>query len=296
MGRDVAEAFPESSEVFRDADAALGIDLARTCFEGSEEELARTETTQPAILTASIAVWRALESRGVRPAAAAGHSLGEYSAHVAAGTLRFADAVRAVRLRGRFMQEAVPLGVGSMAAILGLDPDRVADLCASACVDGDVVVPANLNGAGQVVVAGHVGAVDRVVSLASAAGAKRAVTLQVSAPFHSPLMEPASRRLAEVLAGVPFADPRFPVWTNVDARAVERGGDAREALVRQVVSPVRWADSMAAMADQGIGTFVEVGPGRVLSGLVRRIRRDLRVYSVSTPDEVEAAARELKEQ
>jgi len=292
MGRALAEAFPESREVFDAADRALESPLSRACFEGSDEELALTETTQPAILTVSVAALRALEARGVRAAAAAGHSLGEYAAHVAAGTLAFEDAVRAVRLRGRFMQEAVPPGQGAMAAILGLDAEQVERICAEAA-GGEVVSPANLNAPGQVVIAGHAPAVERAGAAARQAGAKRVVPLAVSAPFHCALMRPAAERLQPVLDAIRFADPRVPVFTNVDAAPVGDGAAARDALLRQVSSPVRWHAAAEAMVAAGFDTFVEVGPGRVLSGLMRRVGRDLRVFSVGEPEEVERVAAEL---
>jgi [acyl-carrier-protein] S-malonyltransferase len=289
MGRDLHDSFPESREIFERADAALGFPLARLCFEGSEEDLARTEITQPAVLTVSIAALRALEARGVRPGGAAGHSLGEYSAHVAAGTITFEDAVRTVHLRGRFMQEAVPLGVGSMAAILGLDRAAMERICAEAA-EGEIVSPANLNGGGQIVIAGHAGAVRRASARALEAGAKRAVPLAVSAPFHCALMEPARERLRPVLEAVPFRDPDVPVYTNVDAEPVRSGRAAREALLRQVASPVRFEDSVRRMAADGFLRFAEVGPGRVLAGLVRRIRKDVEVLGASTVDEIEVGA------
>jgi [acyl-carrier-protein] S-malonyltransferase len=289
MGRSLAEAFPESRRVFDAADEALGVLLSRVCFEGPDDALALTETTQPAILTHSVAALRALEARGVHPAATAGHSLGEYSAHVAAGTLDFVDAVRTVRLRGRFMQEAVPAGEGAMAAVIGLDEDQVSDICTRAA-DGEVVSAANLNGPRQVVIAGHTGAVARAVELAQQAGARRAVLLNVSAPFHCPLMKPAADRLAELLAGVTFRQPAVPVWVNVDAVPVESGAAARDAIVRQVASPVRWQQIVEGLIDTGHTAFLEVGPGTVLAGLARRIRKDVEVLSVSGPEGVEAAA------
>jgi len=292
MGKALADAFPESREVFDRADEALGTALSRVCFEGSEDELALTETTQPAILTVSVAALRALESRGVTCEAAAGHSLGEYSAHVAAGTLAFEDAVRAVRLRGRFMQEAVPVGEGAMAAIIGLEPDQVESICREAA-EGRVVSPANLNGPGQVVIAGHADAVHRAVEAASAAGAKRAIPLAVSAPFHSALMEPAAERLGPVLEEIAFSDPGIPVFVNVDAAPVRSDGAARSALIRQVASPVRWQELVTEMAASGIDTLVEIGPGRVLSGLARRIDRSLTTMAVSDPEGVEKAAAAL---
>jgi [acyl-carrier-protein] S-malonyltransferase len=293
MGQAVAEAFPEARATFEAADAALGVSLAQTCFCGTEADLARTETTQPAILTTSIAIWRVLAARGFRPDGAAGHSLGEYSAHVAAGTFAFDDAVRAVRERGRLMQAAVPAGVGAMAAILGLDAGTLARLC-DAAAGAQVVAPANLNGAGQVVVAGHREAVARVVAAALDAGAKRAVELPVSAPFHCVLMRPAAERLEPVLRAVAFADPAFPVYTNVDAAAVAGGDAAREALLRQVVAPVRWEESVERMLRDGFDVFVEIGPGKVLSGLIRRIARDVRVVAVSEPAGIEEALRVLE--
>jgi [acyl-carrier-protein] S-malonyltransferase len=292
MGCALASLWPECREVFRVADEALGISLSRTCFEGSEADLARTETTQPAILTASVAALRGLERFGVRPVAAAGHSLGEYSAHVAAGTLAFEDAVRTVRLRGRFMQEAVPEGVGAMAAILGLEAAVVDRICREAA-HGEVVAPANFNGGGQVVISGDVAAVRRASERAIEAGARRAVPLPVSAPFHCALMEPAAARLGPVLQETAFRDPAFPVFTNVDAQPVRTAIEARDALLRQVASPVRWEDLIRGMVDSGIDTFVEVGPGRVLAGLVRRIRKEARVLSAAEPAEIEATAREL---
>ena len=289
MGRELHRAFPESREVFERADEALGFPISRICFEGTEEELARTEITQPAILTVSVAAQRALESRGIRPAAAAGHSLGEYSAHVAAGTISFEDAVRAVRLRGRFMQEAVPLGVGSMAAILGLEEEAVRGICAE-CADGEVVSAANVNGGGQIVIAGHSGAVARASERALRAGARRAVPLPVSAPFHCALMEPARERLRPVLQGIDFHDPGVPVFANADAAPVTTAAAAREALLRQVASPVRWEETVRRMAGEGTQVFVEVGPGRVLAGLVRRIARGAEVLPASDPGEILAAA------
>ena len=295
MGKDLADAFPESRDVFLQADDALGFGISRICFEGSDSDLALTENTQPALLTVSVAVLRALEARGLHhPAAAAGHSLGEYSAHVAARTLEFADAVRVVHQRGRFMQDAVAVGEGAMAAILGLDRDRIAEICREAA-NGRVVSPANFNSPEQVVIAGHREAVARAVDAARAAGATRAIPLTVSAPFHCSLMEPAARRLETVLRSVTFRDPQFPVFVNVDASPVTDGAAAREALVRQVASPVRWQQVMEAMIAGGIRTFVEVGVGRVLSGLARRIRRDVRVMAASDPAGVERVVAALRE-
>lgn len=292
MGAELAAAFPEARAVFDEADRALETGLSRVCFEGTDAELAMTETTQPAILTASVAALRVLEARGLRPDAAAGHSLGEYSAHVAAGTLRFADAVRVVRSRGRFMQEAVPVGEGAMAAVLGLDADVVDAICAEASA-GTVVRAANVNAPGQIVVAGHADAVERAAELARERGASRVVPLNVSAPFHSPLMRPAAERLAPVLEAVEFADPAFPVRANVDGEPVTAAGAAREALVRQVDAPVQWQRTIEAFVAEGIDTFVEVGPGRVLAGLNRRIARGSRTLGVADPDGLERAVAEL---
>ena len=280
MGKDLAAEESEAAAVFSAADGALGFGLTALCFEGSEADLVRTEITQPAILTVAVAAFRAFAARGgPQPVAAAGHSLGEYAAHVVARTFSFEDAVRIVTQRGRFMQEAVPVGSGAMAAILGLDRAAVERLCA-AVAEGEVVSLANANGPGQVVIAGHAGAVRRACEAAPAAGAKRALVLPVSAPFHCALMEPAGIRLAEVLAKVTFCDPRIPVYTNVDAAPVRDGRGARDALVRQVASMVHWEEEVVRMADDGIDTFVEFGPGRVLAGLVRRIRKDAHVFSV----------------
>lgn len=279
MGKDLA-AEPAAAAVFAEADAALGFGLAELCFAGTEDELQRTEITQPAILTVAVAAYRAYRARGGQPpAAVAGHSLGEYAAHVAAGTLSFPDAVVSVRQRGRFMQEAVPEGEGAMAAVIGLPRETLERICRDEA-RGEVVSCANFNGPGQIVIAGAAAAVSRVTDAARAAGAKRAVPLQVSAPFHCPLMAGAARRLAPVLEAIPFSDPAIPVYTNVDAAPVTTAAASREALVRQVDSCVRWEDEVVRLRADGITTFVEFGPGRVLSGLVRRIDKDAVVASV----------------
>jgi [acyl-carrier-protein] S-malonyltransferase len=294
MGKDLAATEPAAAAVFRAADEALGFGLAAICFDGSQAELVRTEITQPSILTVAIAAFRAFEARGgERPVAAAGHSLGEYAAHVVAETLSFEDAVRSVRERGRFMQEAVPEGNGAMAAILGLDRSAVERVCAQAA-GGEVVSCANANGPAQFVIAGHAGAVARACEAAIVAGAKRAVPLQVSAPFHCALMEPAAERLAAVLASVRFCDPSIPVYTNVDAAPVRSAAASRQALVRQVASSVRWEEEVLRMADDGIETFVEFGPGRVLAGLVRRICKAARVLSVPDAAGLDAALHALE--
>jgi [acyl-carrier-protein] S-malonyltransferase len=290
MGQALAETFPECRAVFEQADDALGAPLSRVCFEGPDEQLRLTENTQPAILTVSIAAARLLASRGIAPAMAAGHSLGEYSAHVAAGTLAFGDAVRTVRRRGRYMQEAVPVGQGAMAAILGLDADAVAQACREAA-DGDVVAPANLNAPGQVVIAGTAAAVARAGERAKALGAKRVVPLPVSAPFHCALMQPAQDRLAPELRALPVQRPSVPVVANVDAAPKTDGPSAIEALVRQVSAPVRWEEVVRTLASAGIRAYVEVGPGTVLSGLVRKIDREARVANLEAPSDLDAVER-----
>jgi [acyl-carrier-protein] S-malonyltransferase len=279
MGRDLDENFPESRAVFEKADAVLGFALSKLCFDGPEEVLRLTENTQPAIVTVSVAAYRALEKRGIAPDFVAGHSLGEYSALVAAGSLEFSAAIKLVRDRGRYMQEAVPAGEGAMAAILGLAPSEVLDVCKKAA-DQQVVTAANLNSPEQTVISGHAGAVKRGVEIASQKGAKRAVILPVSAPFHSPLMEPAQRRLERDLRAAAFGPLSFPLITNADAEAISSGEEAREALIRQVTLPVRWLDSVREMIDRGVTIFVEVGPGKVLSGILRQIDRSVRCFSV----------------
>jgi [acyl-carrier-protein] S-malonyltransferase len=282
MGKSLAEQFPICREVFAEADAALGEPLSTLCFEGPEDRLQLTEYTQPAILAMSTAVCRLVESRGVRPAFAAGHSLGEYSAHVAAGTLSFADALRTVRRRGQYMQDAVPVGQGAMAAILGLDAEGVARACqeAAAEVPGEIVTPANLNAPGQVVIAGHAAAVARAGERAKGLGAKRAIPLAVSAPFHCPLMKPAEERLAPELRALAAAAPRFPVVANVDGEPKRDAAAAVEALIRQVSSPVRWEDVVKRLVAEGVRSFVELGPGTVLAGLIKKIDRSVAVVSV----------------
>lgn len=292
MGLALAERFAESRNVFVAADEKLGEALSRRCFNGPDADLARTEITQPAILTVSVAALKALEGHGLRAEGAAGHSLGEYSAHVAAGTLSFEDAVATVRQRGRFMQAAVPAGEGAMAAVLGLEAALVERLCREHA-DGEVVQAANFNGPGQVVIAGARGAVERTSQAAKSAGARKVVPLAVSAPFHCELMQPAAERLAAVLAELPLGDPSFPVYSNCDALPVESGQAARDALVRQVASPVRWEESVVRMIGDGFDTFVEVGPGRVLSGLVKRIDRSVRTFNVGEPEDVERVAAKI---
>lgn len=292
MGQALAEAFPESRAVFDEADAALGFALSALCFSGPEEELRLTTNTQPAILATSIAALRALARHGVRPDFVAGHSLGEYTAVVAAQGLTPADAVTAVRKRGQYMQEAVPVGAGAMAAILSLDAEAVARACAEAA-EGEVVSPANLNSPGQIVIAGHAGAVERAMERCKAAGAKRALPLPVSAPFHCALMRPAQERMAADLAALPFQDLALPLVSNVDARTVRTAADVRDGLVRQVSGAVRWQESVELLVREGVSTFVEIGPGTVLSGLVKKIHRDARVLNVEDPRSLEETAAAL---
>jgi [acyl-carrier-protein] S-malonyltransferase len=292
MGRDLAEKFPESKAVFDEADAALGFSLSKLCFEGSEEALKQTENTQPAILTVSIAAYRALEKQGITPDFVAGHSLGEYSALVAAGALDFSTAVKLVRGRGRYMQEAVPAGQGAMAAILGLSPADVAEVCKKAA-ETEVVSPANMNSPEQTVISGSAAAVKRAVEIASQKGAKRAVILQVSAPFHCAMMLAAQQRLEADLRAAHFSNLKFPLITNVDAEAISTGEEAREALIRQVTSPVRWLESIRDMIDNGVTVFVEVGPGKVLTGLLRQIDRSVRVFNVEDSVTLQAAVEKL---
>ena len=287
MGKELAESFPAAREVFEEADHALGFSISQLCFSGSEEALKLTENTQPALLTASVAAYRVLEQKGVCPDYVAGHSLGEYSALVAAGALKFADAVRLVRKRGQYMQEAVPPGEGAMAAILGMRPGQVTEICRKAA-DGKVM-PANLNSPDQTVISGHAAAVKSAVEQASAAGAKRAVVLPVSAPFHSELMRPAQERLQEDLRAIEFSSLKIPLVTNVDAGVITSGAEAREALIRQVTLPVRWEESIRELIEQGAATFVEVGPGRVLSGLLRQIDRSVHSLNVEDAKSLQSA-------
>ena len=279
MGKELAEKFPVARQVFEEADDALGFAISRLCFDGPAEDLQLTENTQPAILTVSVAAFRALQETGIgAPAFVAGHSLGEYSALVAAGALSLSDAVRTVRARGRYMQEAVPVGTGAMAAVLGGELNEIQRICREASAD-QVCSIANYNSPGQAVIAGNTEAVDRAIELLSGV-AKRVIKLKVSAPFHCALMKPAQERLAADLERLEFNEPAVPVVTNVDARPATAPGELRDALVRQVSAPVRWLDSMQLLIEQGIGTFVEAGPGKVLSGLMRQTSRDVQMLNV----------------
>jgi len=283
MGKDLAENFPVARQVFEEADDALGFAISRLCFEGPAEDLQLTENTQPAILTVSVAAFRVLSEAGITaPAFVAGHSLGEYSALVAAGVLSLSDAVRTVRARGRYMQEAVPVGTGAMAAVIGGELSEVERICAEASasfINGQVCSVANFNSPGQAVIAGNTEAVDRAIELLNGV-AKRVIKLKVSAPFHCALMKPAQERLAHDLERLEFNEPAMPVVTNVDARATTAPHELRDALVRQVSSPVRWVASMQLLIEQGVDTFVEAGPGKVLSGLMRQTSRDVKTLNV----------------
>jgi [acyl-carrier-protein] S-malonyltransferase len=292
MGRALADAFAVCRDTFDEADAALGEPISRLAFDGPEDRLTLTENAQPAILAVSVAAARLLGTRGITPAFVAGHSLGEYSANVVAGTFDFSDALQLVRRRGRYMQDAVPAGAGAMAAIVGLEGPQVALACAEAA-DGEVVSPANLNGAGQVVIAGAAAAVARAGERARALGARRVVPLSVSAPFHCALMTPAQERLAPELRALAVQTPRVPIVANVDAEPKRDARAAIEALVEQVAAPVRWEAVVKRLASEGVTTYVEVGPGSVLTGLVRRILRDATAVSFGGPEDWAAVERTL---
>ena len=287
MGKELASNHV-ARQTFEEADDAIGYKLSQLCFEGPEEKLKLTEITQPAILTVSVAALRVLREKGLTPDYVAGHSLGEYSAHVAAGTLKFADAVRTVRNRGQYMQEAVPVGVGAMAAILGMRLDQVSEVCREAG-QGEVCQAANLNSPEQIVISGHAGAVARAIKLATERGAKKAVSLPVSAPFHCSLMRPAQDRLASDLRALNFQIPSCPVVCNVDAVPVTQAEPARDALVRQVTGSVKWAPSMRLLIEKGVSLFVEVGPGKVLCGLMRQIDRSRTCLSVGDEASLQTA-------
>ncbi|MEO6912031.1 MAG: ACP S-malonyltransferase [Edaphobacter sp.] len=313
MGRDLYENFPIARATFDEADDALGFSLSKLIFEGPEEQLRLTEHTQPAILTVSVAAARILAEKGITPAFAAGHSLGEYSAHVAAGTFSFTDAVRTVRSRGRYMQQAVPSGEGAMAAILGLSADLINDICAQVSDDltplpnasitspkaqafspnSAVVSPANLNSPGQTVISGAAAAVHRAADLCKQAGAKRTVMLAVSAPFHCALMEPAQKSLATDLDALVFNDPQFPIAVNVDARLITRHAEARDCLIRQVTGPVRWVECIQLLIAQGVTRFIEVGPGKVLTGLMRQIDRNQTALNIEDTASLESSLETL---
>jgi [acyl-carrier-protein] S-malonyltransferase len=292
MGKELAEKYPVARAVFEEADKALGFSVSKLCFEGTEDDLKLTANTQPAILTVSVAAARVLAEKGITPDFVAGHSLGEYSALVAAGSLKFAEAVKSVRKRGTYMQEAVPAGQGAMAAIMGLSPAVVLDACKRAA-EGQICSPANLNSPEQTVISGHAGAVKRAVEIASQLGAKRSMVLPVSAPFHSALMMPAQEKLEKDLSATEFADLQVPLVTNVDADSIRQGEEARSALIRQVTMPVRWEESMRMLLDEGVNTFVEVGPGRVLTGLMRQIERSVATLNVEDEKSLQATREKI---
>jgi [acyl-carrier-protein] S-malonyltransferase len=287
MGKELADKYPVARAVFEEADKALGVSIWNMCCEGTEDELKLTANTQPAILAVSVAALRVLAEKGLTPDFVAGHSLGEYSALVAAGALSFPDAIKLVRKRGAYMQEAVPAGEGAMAAIMGLSPAVVQDACKRAA-ENEVCAPANINSPDQTVISGHASAVKRAVEIASQQGAKRAVILPVSAPFHSALMMPAQVKLEKDLRATKFSDLKVPLVTNVDADTIETGDQARDALIRQVTMPVRWEESMRMLLDEGVTTFIEVGPGRVLTGLMRQIERSVTTLNVEDEKSLQA--------
>ena len=292
MGKELAEKYPAARAVFEEADQALGFSISKMCFEGSEEELKLTANTQPAILTVSVAAYRVVAEKGLTPDFVAGHSLGEYSALVAVGALDFSDAVRLVRKRGQYMQEAVPAGLGGMAAIMGTSPAVVQDACKRAAM-GEICTAANLNSPEQTVISGHASAVKRAVEIASQLGAKRSMMLAVSAPFHSALMMPAQEKLEKDLRATSFADLQVPLVTNVDADTIRKGDEAREALIRQVTMPVRWQESMRLLLDEGVNTFLEVGPGKVLTGLMRQIERSVASLNVEDEKSLQATVEKI---
>lgn len=288
MGKELAQLYPVANHTFQEADEALGFSISQLCFEGPEERLKMTEITQPALLTVSTAACRVLQEKGIVPQFVAGHSLGEYSAHVAAATLPFADALRAVHNRGKYMQEAMPAGQGAMAAILGFPLDQLQKACDDAS-QGEVVSPANINSPDQIVISGHTGAVERAAELARQRGAKRAVMLQVSAPFHCALMKPAQDRLAEDLRRLKFSDPEVPVVANFDAEAKTGAEPSRQALIFQVTGAVRWLECVQKLIGMGATTFIEVGAGKVLSGLMRQIDRSQTAFNVGDEQSLQKA-------
>jgi [acyl-carrier-protein] S-malonyltransferase len=294
MGRELAERFPIAAETFAEADQACGFALSKLCFEGPEDDLKLTENTQPAILTVSVAALRVLAANGIEPSLAAGHSLGEWSAHVAAGTLQFADAARSVKARGRAMQLAVPPGQGAMAAVLALDPKQVAEACTEAANGtGQVVAAANMNSPTQTVISGAKAAVEKAITLCKERGARRAVLLPVSAPFHCSLMQPAQEEVARVLGKLTLGEPRIPVAANVTGGLVNTAWGAKDALIRQVTGAVRWAECVQSLAAAGAEVFVEVGPGKVLGGLLKQINPELKALSVEDAASLEKTIAEL---
>jgi [acyl-carrier-protein] S-malonyltransferase len=293
MGKDLFERFPEAKGIFEAADRALGTKISEVCFSGPEEQLKLTANTQPGILTVSIAAQTVLSSRGVLPDMAAGHSLGEYSALVAAGAISLSDGVRVVRARGELMQQAVPSGVGAMAAVLGLEPSKVKEVC-ERCADGQVLEPANYNSPEQTVIAGHAEAVKRASEALKEAGAKRVIPLAVSAPFHCSLMEPVKPSLRKILQGIQLRQPSYPIVSNVEARPNLEAARIEALLVNQVSKPVRWVECIEQMRRGGVGRFVEVGPGKVLRGLIRQIAKDAEVFNVEDSESLARTVEALK--
>lgn len=287
MGKELAQLYPVARHTFQEADDTLGFSVSQLCFEGPEEKLKMTEVTQPALLTVSTAIARVLQEKGVVAQYAAGHSLGEYSAHVAAGTISFTDAVRAVHKRGQYMQEAVPAGEGAMAAIVGLTLEPLQQICQEAA-QGEVVSPANINSPDQIVISGHARAVERAAELSKQRGARRALMLQVSAPFHCALMKPAQERLAEDLQAMKFNDPEVPVVANFDAEAKTAANPARDALIHQVTGAVQWSSCVQKLMQLGVATFIEVGAGKVLTGLMRQIDRSQTAMNVGDEETLQA--------
>lgn len=292
MGKSIAENFKTAEEIFEQASGALGFDVKKMVFEGDDETLKITENTQPAILTTSIACLQPLLEKGIKPAVVAGLSLGEYSAHVASGSLKFEDAVRLVRKRGKYMQEAVPVGVGTMAAIMGLENEAVIECCREASSEG-IVEPANFNCPGQVVVAGEVKAVEKAVEIAKEKGARRSMLLAVSAPFHCSMLAPAGKKLAAELEKVQVYPMQIPVISNVTAKYVKDETEIKDLLIRQVSSSVLWEDSVRAMLHDGVDTFIEIGPGKALSGFIRKIDKEARVFNIDDMDSLDKALAEL---
>ncbi len=293
MGSDLFQSYPVFRQAMREVDARLGFPLSKICFDGPEEELTLTANTQPAILAHSVGVWRLIEAEGLTPDVVAGHSLGEYSALVAAGCISLSDAAFAVRRRGELMQEAVPVGEGTMAAILGLDAETMSGICRQAA-EGEVVEPANLNCPGQIVIAGHVGAVGRALELAREKGARRAIQLQVSAPFHSSLMKPVQDGMIGALEKIEFSNLSFPLINNADVAMITAGEMAKAGLIKQIVSPVRWEETAVKMIGMGVDTFVELGPGKVLSGLVKRVDRKARCLNAEDAESLRSTLAELR--
>lgn len=295
MGKDLADHFPVARAVFEEADQALGFSISKLCFEGPEEELRKTFNTQPAILTVSVAALRVMQEAGLACDITAGHSLGEYSALVAAGVLEFADAVRLVNKRGQFMQEAVPLGEGAMAAVMGLDREKVVEICAEVEKEVGAVQAVNFNCPGQIVIAGKTAAVEKAAAALKAAGAKRAIMLPVSAPFHSTLLQPAAAKLAVELDKVPFHEPKLPVVANVTGKIANTSHEIKQLLVTQAANPVLWEDCVAAIAASGVMSSVEIGPGKVLTGFTKKIAPDIVTLNVEDVESLQKTLDYFKE-